>query len=230
VTTHRLLLVAVAGMLGAAVIQDGAVRAEDATQDAATLLFEEPQLATTHPGDVLTYSYSRQTTDDAKFGPSFSDHIRLAIDKGDSPDGRNVDVQLFSGANRRPAGPFEDMTGNPVLSLFLENHIDMLSTQFHANARYLKNVIRAGLRDKAKIEAGPVDIGGRSVPGWHVHVVPFADDPNRARMFGLDAMTYDFAVAKEIPGEIAEIRVTAPGVHGAAPLLDERVVYDAKVN
>jgi hypothetical protein len=122
------------------------------------------------------------------------------------------------------------MTGNPLLSLFLENHIDALSAQLHANPRYLKNAIRAGLRDKAKIVAGPVEIGGRSVAGWHVSVAPFVDDPNRARMLGLDAMTYDFAVTKELPGEIAEIRVTAPGPQGAAPLLDERVVYDAKVD
>jgi hypothetical protein len=225
----RLLPVFVAGMLAVA-FAHSAVRAEDAPLDAATLLFEEPQLATTHPGDKLTYSYSRHTSDDAKFGPSFDDRIRLAVDKGASAQGRNVDVQMFSGAHGRAAGPFEDMTGNPLLSLFLENHVDILSTQFHANVRYLKNAIRAGLRDKATVEAGPVDIGGRSVPGWHVHVAPFVADPNKDRMLGLDTMTYDFAVTKEIPGEIAEIRVTAPGGQGAAPLLDERVVYDAKAD
>ena len=36
---------------------------------------------------------------------------------------RNINVQMFSGQNRFPAGPFEDMPGNPVMSLFLEHHL-----------------------------------------------------------------------------------------------------------
>jgi hypothetical protein len=100
--------------------------ADNAPPDAGTLLFEEPQLETTRPGDVLNYSYSRKTSDDGKFGPSFSDRIRLTIEKGEKAESRTVEVQLFTGANRRAAGPFLDMTGNPLLSLFLENHIGVL--------------------------------------------------------------------------------------------------------
>jgi hypothetical protein len=48
-------------------------------------------------------------------------------------------------------------------------------------------------------------------------------------MLGLDTMTYEFAVTKEVPGEIAEIHITAAGGQGAR-LLDERVVYDAKAD
>jgi hypothetical protein len=224
VRSRCILLAAVIAVAGG-----GSVAAENAPPDAGTLLFEEPQLETTRPGDVLNYSYTRKTSDDSKFGPSFSDHIRLTIEKGDKAESRTVEVQLFTGANHRAAGPFPDMMGNPLLSLFLENHIGMLSTQFHANPRYLKNAIRAGLRDKATVEAGRVDVGGRSEPGWHVRLMPFKDDPNKDHMLGLDTMTYEFAVTKEVPGEIAEIHITAAGGQGAR-LLDERVVYDAKAD
>ena len=203
--------------------------AGESRPDPATLLFDEPQLEATHPGDVLTYAYSRKTADDAKYGRSFSDTIALTIAAGDKADSRTVSAMMFSGANGRPAGPFPDMTGNPLLSLFLENHIGALSQQLHANPRYLKNAIRAGLRDKAEIVEAPVAVEGRSLPGWHIRMTPFRDDANKGRMLGLDAMSYDFAVARDLPGEIAEIRIVAPAPDGSI-LLDERVVYDAKAH
>ena len=203
--------------------------AGEAAPDAATLLFEEPQLEATRPGDVLSYSYSRKTVDDAKFGPSFDDQIRLTVAAGDKPASRTLEVQLFSGGNRRPAGPFPNMTGNPILSLFLEHHVGRLSTQFYANSRYLKNAVRAGLRDKAEVTQTKIEVNGRSVAGWHVRMTPFRDDANKARMLGLDTLTYDFVGAKDVPGEIVEIRAFAPGPDGST-LLDERVLYDAKAN
>lgn len=205
------------------------VRADPAPPDAATLLFDQPQLEGTKPGDVLPYSYSRKVSDAALFGPSFADTIRLTIDSGSNDDSRTVRVELFTGANRRAAGPFEDMTGNPILSLFLEQHIQVLAAQFEANPRYFKTTIRAALRDKAMVTKDGVDIGGRSFSAWHVRVAPFKDDPHKALMKGLDAMVYDFAVTKDVPGQIAEIHVVAPGGPNGN-LLDERIVYAAKVD
>ena len=211
--------------LGAGV---GAARA-DSVPDAATLLFDRPQLEGTKPGDVLAYSYSRKVSDAALFGPSFDDTIRLTIDRGANDDSRTVRVELFTGANRRAAGPFQDMTGNPILSLFLEQHIQVLASQFEANPRYFKTIIRAALRDKAVVTKDAVEIGGRSFSGWHVKITPFKDDPHKALMKGLAAMVYDFAVTKDVPGQIAEIRVTAPDGPNR-DLLDERIVYAAKVD
>ena len=41
-------------------------------------------------------------------------------DAGKASGERNVRVEMFSAERRKAAGPFEGMTGNPVLSLFLE--------------------------------------------------------------------------------------------------------------
>lgn len=195
--------------------------------DAASLLFEEPQLDNTKPGDVLTYAYSRKTADEPTYGPSFTDQVRLAIAPGSNAETRTVAVDLFSGEHKRAAGPFEDMTGNPMLSLFLENHVNVLSGLLQVNPRYLKNAIRGGLRDHATVEPVTVSAGGQSLPGYRVHIAPFAADPNKERMKGLDTLAYDFTVARDLPGEIAEIRITAPDAKGGADLLDETVVFDA---
>ena len=202
-------------------------RAEDAPPNATDLLFSAPQLATTKPGDVLTYAYSRRTADEAQYGPAFEDEIRLTVAKGSTEATRTVDAELFSGARRRPAGPFADMIGNPVLSLMLEQNIEGLSKQLGGNPRYFKTAIRTALRDSAAVVPDMVRVGNRSEAGWRISITPFKDDPQKARMRGLDALTYQFEVVKAVPGEVLQIRISAPGLSGD-PLLEEKVDYVAK--
>ena len=204
----------------------GMAHAAPAIPDAATLLFEEPQLDKTSANQVLTYAYHRKSADDKLYGASFEDTIRLTLDKGETPQTRTVKVQLFSGANRRAAGPFENMSGNPVLSLFLEHHIGVLAESYRANPRYFKTAIRVALRDKAEVKPAEIPFEGRVLPGWRVTIQPFSDDPNKARLNGLDTLRYEFLVARDLPGEIARIEVSAPGKN--SPLLDEGISYEAK--
>ena len=209
-------------------VATSAPRAEEAPVPNATdLLFSEPQLSATKPGDVLTYSYSRKTADQAQYGPAFDDQIRLTVGKGGADATRTVDAELFSGARRRPAGPFSDMTGNPVLSLILEQNIEGLSTQLGGNPRYFKTAIRTALRESAAVVPDTVQVGDRTEAAWRVSITPFKDDPNKARMRGLDTLTYQFEIAKAVPGEVLQIRISAPGLSGS-PLLEERVDYVAK--
>jgi hypothetical protein len=196
-----------------------------AKPDAATLLFETPQLTATKPNDTLVYDYRQTNTNPQLFGPDVTDSIRLTVDPSPKADARTLRVQLFTGARHRAAGPFENVTGNPVLSLFLEHHVQALAQQLHANPRYLKNAIRAALRDKAAVTATEVTIAGRTLPGWRVRITPFVADPNKARMAGLDGLAYEFTVADGVPGDIAEIRVSAPGGNGKT-LFEETLTYD----
>jgi hypothetical protein len=147
---------------------------------------------------------------------------------GDSPQSRTVDVELFSGPRRLPTGTFADMTGNPVLSLFLELHVKTLSERLQANPRYLKNTIRAALRDKAEVTEAQLSVDGRSVPGWRVRISPFRDDPNKSRMHGLGGLVYEFTVAKAVPGGIVAVGVEAAAPQGP-PLLSERIAYDTTI-
>jgi hypothetical protein len=195
--------------------------------DAATLLFEENQLEAAPPGATLVYDYSRKTVDDARYGASFDDQVRLMLAAGSRPESRTVDMELFTGPRRLPTGTFANMTGNPLLSVFLELHVKVLSEKLHANPRYLKNAIRAALRDRAELSEARLEVASQSHQGWHVRITPFRDDANRGRMLGLDSLVYDFSIAKDVPGEIVEIHVEAPAPQGP-PLLDERIAFDAE--
>jgi len=198
---------------------------DDRPADPTSVLFEAPQWAKTRPGATLTYRYARKSADEALLGPSFEDRIRLHIEKGDTDAARTVRVELSGGERRRASGPFEDVSYNPVLMLFLEHHVEQLSRTLHANPRYLKNAIRAALRDKYQIENGETLLDGRSVKTSRVLIVPFVDDPNKVRMRGLDRLVYTFVVSEQVPGQVTELTAKASGLDGAAAL-EETLTYD----
>ncbi|MCW2283600.1 hypothetical protein M2323_001372 [Rhodoblastus acidophilus] len=189
---------------------------------AADILFERPQLEKLKGGDRLDYSYSFKSADPAVFGPAFDDRIGLRVEPGDGPDKKKVEVEMFSAERRRAAGPFEDMSGNPLLSLMLEENLQRLAAIFQANPRYMKTAIRLALRNA---KATPEAFDG--APGWRVEVAPFKDDPHKARMHGLDALTYRFRVSEAAPGEITEIDISARDAKGDV-LFEETTRYAGK--
>ena len=216
----------VATAFGLALLAGGASGAQEPQPDAADILFERPQLQALKLGDNLHYSYSFRSADEKVFGPSFDDTIALTIDKGDEPDKKRVDVEMFSAERRRAAGPFDDMNGNPLLSLMLEENLQRLATIFQSNPRYMKTAIRMALRS-AKAAPDKADGFDAAAPAWKVEVAPFVNDPNKARMHGLETLTYRFRVSAAAPGEITEIDIAARDASGAV-LFEETTRYAGK--
>ncbi len=178
-----------------------------APPSAADLLFDQPQMKNTAPGSTITYDYLRRSGISAgRSGCPLEDTLILKVEPGKSPDARDISVTMFSGLNRVPAGPFEDMAGNPVVSLFLENHLRGLAKVLEANPRYLKLAIRKGLRDKAVVTPTKVSVGGKEVDGWQVVTKPFAGDALAQRMRGMDDMTYTFVTARRSPARSSRSR------------------------
>ncbi|QRG08169.1 hypothetical protein EZH22_07545 [Xanthobacter dioxanivorans] len=218
-----------AGAAETAAVANPASAAPPAAQgapEAADLMFETPQFVTTTSGQSLVYRYARKASD-PELGPSFEDRIRLTVAPGTGAgDTRDVQVDFFSGERHHAAGPFEGVTTNPVLMLFLENHVADLSGRLKGNPRYFKNAIRAGLRDKARVVPAEFSVDGRTYKGWRVSVSPFAGDPNAPRMRGLDTLVYTFDMAPDLPGAIARIVIAAEAPGGR--LWEESIAYDPK--
>ena len=196
-----------------------------ATPSPADILFEAPQMQSVQPGTLLTYRYHRTSgIAGDPFGPPIDDHIRLNIEAGTTPATRTVRVEMLSGERRRPAGPFEDVTANPVLILFLEHHLDDLARVLGGNPRYIKTAIRAALRDRAAITRVEVSQGGHAVPAWRIEIRPLADDPNPARLRGFETLDYVFVASDAVPGAILSINIEAGPPGGK--LLEESLTYD----
>lgn len=203
-------------------------KANATTPSAADLLFEQPQMRNTASGSTIAYAYLRRSgIAKGPFGPPLDDTITLKLDAGKTADDRNIAVEMFSGANRFPAGPFEEMPGNPVIPLFLENHLKNLARVLEANPRYLKLAIRKGLRERSTVTPVKVAYKGRSVDAWQVVTQPFVGDALAQRMRGMDNMTYTFVTSPEVPGEIVSIEAQSKNPEGGE-LLEERLSYDQK--
>ncbi|WP_375466225.1 hypothetical protein [uncultured Methylobacterium sp.] len=199
-----------------------------AAPSASDLLFEQAQMRNAPAGATLTYEYLRRSSiAKGPFGPPLDDTIKLKLESGKTSADRNIAVEMFSGTNRFPAGPFEEMPGNPVIPLFLENHLNGLARVLQANPRYLKLAIRKGLRDGATVTPVKIDYKGRTVDGWQVVTRPFSGDAQAQRMRGMDNMTYTFVTSPEVPGEIVSIEAQSKSAEGGE-LLEERLSYDQK--
>ena len=196
--------------------------ADASPRTVATLLFDTPQWSKAPVGTTITYDYAKKTTE-AALGPSLNDTISLKLEKAEDDVHRSVEVKMFSGANAKPAGPFESTAQNPVLLLMFEENVQELGTMFKANPRYLKNAIRKAWRDDAKIEDTQVTVDGRQVPGTRITVAPFVNLPEKDKMMGLDTMTYVVEVADSVPGNIARIDIHAPA--NGTPKLSEVLTY-----
>ncbi len=194
---------------------------ETGQPDVATLLFSGSQWKGASVGSTLTYDYEKVS--DASFGPAFNDHITLALDAGDDPASRTVEVKMFSGEHARAAGPFPSAEQNPVLLLVLEENVQELSQSFHANPRYLKNAIRKAWRDSPSVTPMQIDVGGKSVPGTRITVQPFRGDAEVDRMKGLETIVYTVDMSDAVPGTIAAVDIHAPAEGKAT--FSERLRY-----
>jgi hypothetical protein len=202
--------------------------AQPGTPTASDLLFDYPSMKNTAPGSTLTYDYLRRSgIEKGPFGAPLKDTITLKVAPGKQPDGRDIQVEMFNGMNRRPAGPYEDMTGNPIVSLFLENHLQALSKVLEANPRYLKLAIRRGLRERATVTPMKVTVGGKEVDGWRIVTQPFVGDPLGERMRGMDDLTYTFVTSPAVPGEIVSMEAASKSKDGGE-LLEEKLGYEQK--
>lgn len=227
VTLAALLMLASAPTLAQGALEAPAVtKTSTAPPNASDLLFEQPQMKNVPAGTTLTYTYLRRSgISKGPFGPPLDDTIKLGIESGKSADSRDIRVQMFSGANRFPAGPFEDMPGNPVMTLFLEHHLIDLARVLMANPRYIKNAIRKGLRDNATVTPTEVDYKGRKVAAWRVETRPFLDDKMKERMRGFENLTYTFVTSDAVPGELVSIEASSKNAEGGE-LLQENLTYD----
>ena len=136
-------------------------------------------------------------------GQPFSDDIHLAVKAVNADGSRNLVMSVFTGERARDPLPVPDMTGNPLLVLFLDRAVNNYHSLAGGAQPYIKQQIRAALRDKAKVEPVKLDYQGKTVDALRVSVVPFIGDPNAAKMSGYEGSEFTFVVSNDVPGQLA---------------------------
>jgi hypothetical protein len=186
-------------------------------------LFETPHLDNLAQGAHVVYRLQRTVSDAQLLGQPWSDDIKLDIRKVEGDGKREVVMQIFSGERAREPQDITDMTGNPLLVLFLDRCVKNFNQVAGGNPPYLKNAFRTALREKAKIEPVKFDFDGHTVDGYRVFVQPYIDDANAPKMQGYEGSRFSIVVSDAVPGRFAELVSNIENKDEKIPKLEERI-------
>ncbi|NNE23943.1 MAG: hypothetical protein HKN11_15180 [Rhizobiales bacterium] len=191
------------------------------------LLFDAPYLKQLAVPSALNYSYRHSTSAEKTFGKPFEDTIAVNVEKNDKPGGLNsVMLRMFSGKRQRDLGPHIDITGNPIIMVFLERDLWEMKRRVGGEPVYYRNMIRRAFRDAAKVEKNTAEFNGQNISVQTVTIMPFTGEKDRASMQKLLNKIYEFTVADVVPGGILSIRSTVPAEQeGNAALVSDELAF-----
>lgn len=190
----------------------------------AELLFARPHLSSLPAGSELTYRLERLPSDTRLLGEPFNDEIKLVVRSANASGSRDIDMRIFTGERAREINALTELTGNPLLVIFLDRAVSNMARLTGGAAPYFKDRLRAALRDKATSEAAKVEFAGRMLDATRIIVRPFADDANAGQMLGYAESRFEFLVAEAAPGMLLEMTSKFASSLRDAPKLDERIV------
>lgn len=194
------------------------------SQDApADILFARPHLSGVPSGAELTYRLERSPSDTRRLGEPFGDDIKLVVRSGPASGTRDVELRIFTGERARELISITELTGNPVLVIFLDRAVSNMVRLTGGTAPYFKDRLRAGLRDKATAETTKAEFEGKMLDATRIVVRPFTGDPNAERMLGYEESQFEFLVAEAAPGMLLDMTSRFVSTLPDAPKLEERI-------
>ncbi|MGI9462700.1 MAG: hypothetical protein ACR2OM_02100 [Aestuariivirgaceae bacterium] len=203
----------------------------DETATPQKLLFDAPYLSKLNVPSALHYSYQHTTSAEKAFGKSFTDTIEIDVGANDNDGGINsVIMRIFTGERQRQLGPHLNLTGNPVIMIFLERDLWEMKQRIGGKAVYYRNRIRRAFRETAKIEKGQAEFDGKTIPVHKVTIKPFTGEQGQRRMQKFLNKSYEFTVGEAVPGGILKVRTVLPAdeAESAAIVSDELTFVGVK--
>ncbi|KFC76087.1 hypothetical protein FG93_00227 [Bosea sp. LC85] len=195
-------------------------QAQDAPVD---ILFARPHLSGVPSGTELVYRVERSPSDTKRLGEPFGDDIKLVVRSVAASGSRDIDLRMFTGERARDLMSIPDLTGNPVLLIFLDRAVNNMVQLTGGTAPYFKDRLRAGLRDKATGEATKAEFEGKMLDATRITVRPFVDDTNLGRMLGYEGSKFEILVAEAAPGMLLDMTSHFVSTLPDAPKLEERI-------
>lgn len=200
---------------------------DESEQTAQFLLFDSSYLLPLAAPSRLIYSFTEKTAEPERYGQGFDDEMAMRLAPSEAGDGRkDVSVDMFTGDRHRVVGPITQVSGNPIIMMFLERDITHMSRHVGGQLVYFRNVIRLAFREKAKLEPATFSWNGKEITGTKITIQPFQDDPNAARLAAFRSKTYAFIVSEAVPGGIYEMHAT---IRGGSPDAPATPVMDSKL-
>ena len=199
-------------------------QAEIAKPSPVDILFERKHLLNVSAGTDLVYRFDRIVSQTELLGQPFSDDIKVEVKKVEPNGTRTVVVKVFSGERARDPQPIDELTGNPLLVVFLDRAVSSYMAVAGGKVAYLKDKFRTALRERATVAPIKVKLAGNVVDAYKISVQPYAGDLNAQKMHGYENSTFSFVVSEAAPGQLVELDATYENNAKDAPKLEERIL------
>lgn len=199
-------------LIGALLIL-AAVMATPAGAKPVDRLFSQPQLEMLKPGMVLTYQHIRQIHAPDGSQQGFEEAIQLERDPTNVQTGArtNVLVTMNTSSTPRQLEPFRGMTGNPVLMVFLESVVSVVSETTGGSPFYIRNRIREAIRDGMIERPLSVTHAGEELDAWELELRPFESDPNIKELGDFRQLRLTFVLSDTAPGTFLSLAASTEG-------------------
>ncbi|HET7410739.1 MAG TPA: hypothetical protein VFJ13_11125 [Paracoccaceae bacterium] len=193
-------------LIGALAILAAAL-ASPAGAEPVDRLFGQQQLALLEPGAALTYRHVRQIHAKGAARPGFDEVIRVERDAANAP----VLVTMNARSAPRRLDPFRGMTGNPVLMVFLESMVAVISETTGGSPFYLRNRIREAMRERMTERPVSVSHAGSEIAAWELELRPFESDPHVEELGAFKDLRLSFVLSDSAPGAFLSLAATTDG-------------------
>ena len=198
--------------------------AETKAPSSIDLLFERKHLENVTAGTDLVYHFERTVNQPDLLGLPFADDIKVEVRKVATDGTREVAVKVFTGERARDPQVIPDLTGNPILVVFLDRAIASYMSVAGGKVAYLKDKFRTALRERAKIEPAHVKLADKEVDAYRITIAPYVGDLNASKMRGFENSTFTVVMSDAVPGQFVEMKALYENTAKDAPRLEERTV------
>lgn len=192
---------------------------------AVDLLFNARHVDNLNAGQELTYTFTRDVKNSTSFGKSFEDSILIEATHETPEKAKNLKLKVFSGDRARDNFETPGMTGNPLLIWYLNRCVSSYNQVAGGSTMYLKGKIRNALGDEAKVEETDIATDGKTVKGYRISVVPFANDPAKSRMNGYENSKLEIVLSDQIPGHFYTMSAQYMSNGKGTPVITETISY-----
>lgn len=170
------------------------------------LLFMTPHLDSIKANQQLIYDLTETVPNQ----PNTQDTVTLDIALKDGH--KTVNTTYLTGERNRWVPAMTDVTGNPIIMLFLQSDVYELAQLNGGQWRHYQKYIKLALEDKAETKPIQFTFHNQAYEGTEIQIQPYLNDPENKRFAHAEYInaTYDFVLSDQVPGGIYKVAVYVP--------------------
>jgi hypothetical protein len=144
----------------------------------------------------------------------------------DDDGGREMRLSFVQDDATRAEPRFPAEVGHPLMIVFLEAAVQSMATLTGGSPDYIRSRLREALWEGVEPEPLELTLDDAPIDARALRYLPFAADPERARMGPFADLEMRFVVSDAVPGRLAALAFETPPGEGGLAGLRETIVLE----